>query len=86
MTYLTNDTLDHAVYFEFCGKEPHALGGREQRYFGVLGNGVYEVPVTLRSGYGRVEVDFGRSELFTLVEEDDLRRLIGEMMQERTLH
>ncbi|UFS70993.1 hypothetical protein LPW11_02120 [Geomonas sp. RF6] len=87
MIYLTNDTLDHAVYFEFCGKEPHTLGSsREQRYFGLLGNGIYEVPVTLKSHHGRIDVDFGRSELFSLVEEDDVRRIIGEMVKERTLH
>ena len=86
MIYLTNDTLDQAVYFEFYGRQPQSTGYREQRFFGLVGNGVYEVPVTLRSSRGRVEVNFGRSELFSFVEEDDVRRILGEVIRETTVH
>ena len=33
-----------------------------------------------------VEVVFGRSELFSFVEEDALRRMLGEMMTGKTVH
>jgi hypothetical protein len=89
MIYLTNDTLDQAVYFELRGKE---LGkgktgnGGEQLYFGLLGNGVHEVAVTLKSMRGFVEVVFGRSELFSFVEEDALRKMLGDMVTGETMH
>lgn len=85
MIYLTNDTLDQAIYFELRGKEPRRRGN-EQLYFGLLGNGVHEVAVTLRSSRGSVEVVFGRSELFSFVEEDALRRMLGEMVAGKTVH
>lgn len=87
MIYLTNDVLDQAVYFELRGREPRRMGnGSEQLYFGLLGNGVHEVAVTLRSCRGLVEVAFGRSELFDFVEEDALRRMLGEMVAGETMH
>jgi hypothetical protein len=87
MIYLTNDALDQAVYFELRGKEHGKRGnGSEQLYFGLLGNGVHEVAVTLRSLRGCVEVVFGRSELFSFVEEDALRKMIGEMVSGETVH
>jgi hypothetical protein len=87
MIYLTNDALDQAVYFELRGREPRIQGNRiEQVYFGLLGNGVHEVMVTLRKSRGFVEIDFGESELFSLVEEDALRRMLGEAVQRKTLH
>ena len=87
MIYLTNDALDQAVYFELRGREPRKRGnGSEQLYFGLLGNGVHEVAVTLRSMRGCVEVVFGRSELFSFVEEDALRRMLGEMIAGETVH
>jgi hypothetical protein len=87
MIYLTNDALDQAVYFELRGREPHRNGnGVEQIYFGLLGNGVHEVAVTLKKSRGFVEVAFGRSELFSFVEEDALRRMLGEVMKGKTLH
>jgi len=55
MIYLTNDALDQAVYFELRGREPHRNGnGIEQIYFGLLGNGVHEVAVTLKKSRGFV--------------------------------
>jgi hypothetical protein len=87
MIYLTNDALDQAVYFELRGKEPRKKGNdSEQLYFGLLGNGVHEVAVTLRSMLGCVEVVFGKSDLFSFVEEDALRRMLGEMVAGETMH
>ena len=87
MFYLTNDDLDQAIYFDLRGSEPHRRGNRVERvYFGLLGNGVHEVAVTLRKSSGSVEVAFGRSELFSFVEEDALRRLLGELVQGKTVH
>jgi hypothetical protein len=87
MIYLTNDTLDQAVYFDLRGSEPRRSGNNsEQLYFGLLGNGVHEVAVTLRSRRGCVEVVFGRSELFSFVEEDALRRMLGELVARKTVH
>jgi hypothetical protein len=87
MIYLTNDALDQAVYFELRGSEPRKKGnGGEQLYFGLLGNGIHEVAVTLRSMRGCVEVVFGRSELFSFVEEDALRKMLGEMIAGETVH
>jgi hypothetical protein len=87
MIYLTNDTLDQAVYFDLRSKEPHRNGNRiEQIYFGLLGNGIHEVAVTLKKSRGCVEVNFGRSELFSFVEEDALRQMLGEAVKGNTLH
>lgn len=87
MIYLTNDALDQAVYFELRGREPHRNGNRvEQIYFGLLGNGVHEVSVTLKKSRGSVEVAFGKSELFSFIEEDALRRMLGEVVQSGTAH
>jgi hypothetical protein len=87
MIYLTNDTLDQAVYFELRSREPHRnRNGAELVYFGLLGNGVHEVAVTLRKSRGSVQVAFGRSELFSFVEEDTLRRMLGEAVTGKTLH
>ena len=87
MIYLTNDALDQAVYFDLQRKEPQRRGNVfEQVYFGLLGNGVHEVSVTLRKGRLGVEVAFGRSELFSFVEEDALRRMLGEAVRENTVH
>jgi hypothetical protein len=87
MIYLTNDALDQAVYFELRSRKPHRVGRSiEQVYFGLLGNGVHEVAVTLRSSRGGVEVVFGRSELFSFVEEDALRRMLGALVARATVH
>jgi len=87
MIYLTNDALDQAVYFEMRGKEPGRRGnGYEQVFFGLMGNGVHEVPVTLRRGRSGIEVAFGRSDLFRFVEEDALRRMLGELAQDKMGH
>ena len=87
MIYLTNDALDQAVYFELRNREPQRRGNLfEQVYSGLLGNGVYEVLVTLRKSRLGVEVAFGKSELFSLVEQDELRRMLGEVVTGQTLH
>ena len=84
MLYLTNDALDQAVYFELRGREPRQRG--EQFYYGLLGNGIHEVSVTLKSVRGFVEVVFGKSDLFSFIEEDDLRRILGELVSSETVH
>ncbi len=87
MIYLTNDAMDQAVYFDLRSKEPHRIGNRfEQIYNGLLGNGIHEVAVTLKQSRGGVEISFGRSELFSFIEEDLLRRMLGEAVQDKTLH
>ena len=53
MIYLTNDAMDQAVYFDLFDKKPHGRGNDgEDLYFSLLGNGVHEVAVTLKSGHG----------------------------------
>ena len=87
MIYLTNDTLDQAVYFELRHSEPHRSGNRADHvYFGLLGNGVHEVSVMLRKSRGCVEIAFGKSELFSFVEEHALRRMLGDVVTAKTLH
>jgi hypothetical protein len=84
MIYLTNDALDQAVYFDLRSREQRR--GSEQVYFGLLGNGVHEVTVTLKKSRDRVEVAFGRSELFSFVEEEALRRMLGDALRNETVH
>lgn len=87
MIYLTNDTLDQAVYFDLRRSLPRRIGNRvDQVYFGLLGNGVHEVSVTLRKCRETLEIDFGPSELFSFVEESALRRLLGEALDATTIH
>lgn len=87
MIYLTNDALDQAVYFELRGREAQKTGtGAAQVFFGLLGNGVHEVAVTLKKSRCGIDVTFGRSELFCFVEEDDVRRMLGRMLRNRTMH
>jgi hypothetical protein len=87
MIYLTNDAMDQAVYFDLYDKKLHGRGNNgEDLYFGLLGNGVHEVAVTLKSGHGCVDVIFGRSELFSFVEEEAIRRMLGEMVNNQTVH
>ena len=87
MIYLTNDALDQAVYFEILKREPQKKsGGTEQRFYGLLGNGVSEVPVTVRSWRDCVEMAFGRGDIFSFVEEHTIRRMLGEVVREMALH
>ena len=79
MIYLTNDTQDQAVYFDLRKREPHRRAGAiEHHYYGLLGNGVSEVAVEVRSGRNGVEVAFGRGELFDFVEENTIRGMVGD--------
>ena len=87
MIYLTNDTLDRGVYFDLRKSEPHRIaGGTELLLYGLLGNGVSELPVTVRSRRDSLEMAFGRGELFSFVEEDALRKMLGEMVTGETMH
>ena len=82
MIYLTNDELDQGVYFELRKREPLRKGGVEERFYGVLGNGVNELPVTVKSRRDCVEMAFGKGELFSFVEERTIRRMLGEVVRE----
>lgn len=87
MIYLTNDELDQAVYLDLRGTTPrHGRTGTGNLFYGLLGNGVNEVPVTVKSRRDGTEVIFGRSELFRFVEEEAIRRMIGEIVRELPLH
>ena len=87
MIYLTNDTFDQAVYFDLRKSEPRRKGGGiELLCYGLLGNGVNEVPVTVRKWRDCVEMAFGRGELFSFVEERTIRRMLGEVVRELAPH
>jgi hypothetical protein len=86
MIYLTNDNLDQAVYLDLKGTRPQRpKSGRENHYYGLLGNGVNETSVTVKKGCDRTEIIFAREELFRFVEERIIRRLIGEAIHEISL-
>lgn len=83
MIYLMNDALDQAVYFELRSREPHRRGNLlEQVYSGLLGNGIHEVSVILRKNRLGVDVAFGRSELFSFLDQDKLRPILGKLAAE----
>ena len=87
MIYLTNDAFDQAVYFDLRKSEPRRKGGgTELLCYGLLGNGVNEVPVTVRKWRDCVEMAFGRGELFSFVEERTIRRMLGEVVRELAPH
>ena len=86
MIYLTNDAMDQAVYFDLRGSERRRRrSGTERLYYGLLGNGVSEMPVTVKNRSDGTEVIFGGSELFRFVEEQAIRRMIGEVVREIAL-
>ena len=86
MIYLTNDQDEQAVYFELEKVEPRRVaGGLERRIYGLLGNGVTEIPVTIRSWRDCVDVAFGAGRLLEFVEERLMRRLLGELVREMAL-
>lgn len=87
MIYLTNDMHDQAVYFDLRKQEPHRKpGGTEHLFHGLVGNGNAETAVTIRSWRDCLEMAFGRRELFRFVEEDTVRRKLGEIVRELVLH
>ena len=86
MIYLTNDNLDQAVYLELHGSAPRRFrSGRENHFYGLLGNGVNETAVTVKKGCDSTEIIFGRCELFRFVEERTIRRMIGEVIHEMSM-
>lgn len=86
MIYLTNDEMDQAVYFDLRKTEPRRrAGGIEHLFHGLLGNGVSEMPVTVRSWRDCTEVNFGRGDLFRFVEERAIRRMLDNVVRELTL-
>lgn len=83
MIYLTNDDYDQAVYFDLRKQEPRRRsGGVEHLFYGLLGNGVSEVAVTVRSWRDCLEVAFGGSGIFNYIDEWTLRRLLGNAVRE----
>jgi hypothetical protein len=83
MIYLTNDAMDQAVYFDLRGSASRrSRSGMENHFYGLLGNGVNEMPVTVKSRREGTEIIFGRGELFRFVEEEMIRRMIGEVIHE----
>lgn len=87
MIYLTTDSHDQGVYFDLRKNEPrHRTGGVEHVIHGLLGNGVAEVPVTVRSWRDWMEIVVGTGELFNFVEERDVRRILGQVVREMDLH
>ena len=87
MIYLTNDEMDQGVYFDLRKTEPRRKeGGTERLFHGLLGNGIMEMPVTVRSWRDGLEMVFGGSRLFTVVEEKTIRRMLGEVVRELELH
>jgi len=86
MIYLTNDRLDQAVYLDLHGTASRRFrSGRENHFYGLLGNGVNETAVTVKNRCDGTEIIFGRGELFRFVEERMIRRLIGEVILEMSL-
>jgi len=87
MTYLTNDRYDQGVYFDLRKSEPRRRsGGTELCCYGLVGNGVSELPVTVRRWRDSVEVEFGGDGLFSFVEEGTVRRMLDELVRELPLH
>ena len=87
MIYLTNDAMDQAVYLDIRGNGPrHGRSVKGDLVYGLLGNGVNEVPVVVKRRRDGAEVIFGRGELFNFVEERAIRRMIGELFKEMAFH
>ena len=87
MIYLTNDTQEHAIYFELQRIAPRRTRvGTENRIYGLLGNGISEIDVTIRSWQDHLDMDFGSDALFEGIEEGVIRRLLGEAVRELTVH
>ena len=87
MIYLTNDINDQGVYFDLRRTEPRRkAGGTELLCYGLLGNGMSELPVTVRSWRDSMDMTFGNGELFSFVEERTIRQMLGEVVREMALH
>lgn len=87
MIYITNDDLGQGVYLDLHKREPRRRsGGVEHVFDGLVGNGVTEVPVKVRSWQDCLEIVFGGSRLFQSVEEKTVRRIMGEVVRELVMH
>ncbi len=87
MIYLTNDTNDQGVYFDLRKSEQRRKSGyTELLCSGLLGNGISEMPVTVRNWRDYVEVTFGRGELFDFVEERTIRLILNRVVRDLALH
>jgi hypothetical protein len=85
MIYLTTDSMDNGVYFDLRKREPLRRPGGTESFYGLLGNGIAEIRVTVRAWRDSLEVVFGRGELFSFVEESDVRRSLGDVVRELAL-
>ena len=83
MIYLTNDSEEQAVYFDLRKVEPRrARGGVENHFYGLLGNGVSEVSVQIRSWRDCLDVAYGSGRLFEFVEERTVRKMLREVVRD----
>ncbi len=83
MIYLTNDTCDQAVYFDLRKREQHRkAGATEILCYGLLGNGVSEISVMVRSWRDYVETTFGNGSLFHFVEEQTIRQILNKVVRD----
>lgn len=87
MIYLTTDSMDQAVYFDLRKTEQRRRHGDTGRtLYGLVGNGITEVPVTVENWRDWTGIVFGSGELFSFVDEHNIRRMLGEVARELALH
>ncbi len=83
MIYLMNDACDQAVYFDLRKSEQRRkAGSTEFLCHGLLGNGVSEIPVTIRSWRDYIETTFGKGSLFSFVEERTIRQMLNKAIRD----
>lgn len=86
MIYITNDNLGQGVYLDLHQREPRKKRGEVEHCFdGLIGNGVTEVPVKVKTWQDCLEIVFGGTRLFQLVEEKTIRRILGDVVRELVL-
>ncbi len=86
MIYLTNDTCGQAIYLDLRKSEKrHKSGATEHLYHGLLGNGVNEISLTVKSWRDCVEMVFGKGALFSFVDERTIRRILNEVVHDLAL-
>ena len=87
MIYITNDMNDQAVYFDLRKAEPRRWpGGIEHLFHGLVGNGVAETAVTIRSWCDCLDMAFVHRALFSFVEEETVRRRLMDVVTEMVRH
>ena len=87
MIYITNDSMGQGVYLDLHKLGPRkSAGGMEHLFDGLIGNGVTEVQVKVKSCQDSLEIIFGGSRLFQLVEEKTIRRMLGDVVREMVMN